>query len=150
MRLSNDGLTEISMYGMMDWFRDNLAEVSDEFELRTASTTLVSGGSNGDITVVVTIPAGGVAPSVGMHISGQTGGYVTNVTKSGNNLVCASGTTEQKCMSVEGNIWCEPCHMGIPFDDNVVTKKICNIPCTKGEPCPNSKKCDNTLCCDGL
>jgi len=28
MRLSNDGLTEISMYGMMDWFRDNLAEMN--------------------------------------------------------------------------------------------------------------------------
>jgi len=72
------------------------------------------------------------------------------LTKSGNNLVCASGTTEQKCMSVEGNIWCEPCHMGIPFDANVVTKKICNIPCKKGDTCPNKKKCDNTLCCDGL
>jgi len=64
--------------------------------------------------------------------------------------ICNADNTEQKCMSVPGNIWCEPCHMGIPFDDNVVTKKICNIPCTKGEPCPNSKKCDNTLCCDGL
>ncbi len=27
MRLSNDGLTEVSMYGMMDWFRDNLAKM---------------------------------------------------------------------------------------------------------------------------
>ena len=85
MRLSNDGLTEISMYGMMDWFRDNLAEISDDFELRTSSTTVVSGGAIGDITVVVTVPAGGVPPSVGMHISVQTGGYVTNVTKSGDN-----------------------------------------------------------------
>ena len=85
MRLSNDGLTEISMYGMMDWFRDNLAEISDNFELRTSSTTVVSGGSIGDITVVVTVPTGGVPPSVGMHISVQTGGYVTNVTQLGNN-----------------------------------------------------------------
>ena len=30
MRLSNDGLTEISMYGMMDWFRDNLAEMNND------------------------------------------------------------------------------------------------------------------------
>ena len=87
MRLSNDGLTEISMYGMMDWFRDNLAEISDEFEVRSSSTTIISGGQSGDITVVVTVPAGGVPPSVGMHISGVTGGYVTNVTynQGGNN-----------------------------------------------------------------
>jgi len=31
MRLSNDGLTEISMYGMMDFFRDELINVSDSY-----------------------------------------------------------------------------------------------------------------------
>ena len=40
MRLSNDGLTEISMYGMQDFFRDELALISDEFEY----TVMGSGG----------------------------------------------------------------------------------------------------------
>tara|TARA_Y100000385_G_scaffold291961_1_gene374738 strand:- start:7776 stop:10154 length:2379 start_codon:yes stop_codon:yes gene_type:complete len=30
MRLSNDGLTEISNYGMLDWFRDNLALIDED------------------------------------------------------------------------------------------------------------------------
>ena len=38
MRLSNDGLTEISMYGMQDYFRDELALISEE-----NTTTTVSG-----------------------------------------------------------------------------------------------------------
>ena len=85
MRLSNDGLTEISMYGMMDYFRDNLAEIKDDFELRTISTTKVSGGTTSETTVVVSVSAGDMIPSVGMHIAGQVNGYVTNVVLSGGN-----------------------------------------------------------------
>ena len=47
MRLSNDGLTEISQYGMRDFFRDKLGEVNDQFytqnftcEVNTWSTSL--------------------------------------------------------------------------------------------------------------
>lgn len=32
MRLSNDGLTEISQYGMMDYFRDQLSTISESFK----------------------------------------------------------------------------------------------------------------------
>jgi hypothetical protein len=32
MRLSNDGLTEVSQYGMMDYFRDQLSTISDSFK----------------------------------------------------------------------------------------------------------------------
>jgi hypothetical protein len=35
MRLSNDGLTEISQYGMRDFFRDKLGEVNDRFYSET-------------------------------------------------------------------------------------------------------------------
>ena len=96
----------------------------------------------------------GKSPSLCGHqyISGKPSKFKTN-----NNYcldtktnICNADNTEQKCMSVPGNIWCEPCHMGIPFDANVVTKKICNTPCNAGENCPNQKTCDNTLCCDGL
>ena len=85
MRLSNDGLTEISMYGMMDWFRDNLAEVKDEFETKTTSSTVVSGGSISTTSVVVTPFTNNIPPSVGMSIQGQSGGYIVNVTESGGN-----------------------------------------------------------------
>ena len=43
LRLSNDGITEISEYGMRDWFRDNLKVLDDEytnsFEIILKSTT---------------------------------------------------------------------------------------------------------------
>ena len=31
MRLSRDGMTEISQYGMRDFFRDKLGEITDDF-----------------------------------------------------------------------------------------------------------------------
>lgn len=34
LRLANNGFTEISAYGMMDYFRDNLAEIKNESTLR--------------------------------------------------------------------------------------------------------------------
>jgi len=43
MRLSNDGLTEISNYGMLDWFRDNLALMDED------SYVSVSGIAQADI-----------------------------------------------------------------------------------------------------
>ena len=42
MRLSRDGLTEISQYGMKDFFRDKLSEINDEFDLVTFSCPFVS------------------------------------------------------------------------------------------------------------
>ena len=82
MRLSNDGLTEISMYGMMDYFRDNLAEVLDDFNSHTTTTSVTSGG--GTSTTSVTVDATGtILPSPGMTISNQSGGYITNVISNG-------------------------------------------------------------------
>ena len=80
MRLSNDGLTEISMYGMMDYFRDNLSDVLDEPTFQTFSTTFTSGGAT-DTTQVILAPTGiANIPAPGMSIVGQTGrGYITNV-----------------------------------------------------------------------
>ena len=47
MRLSNDGLTEISNYGMLDWFRDNLAEMKENTTIPVEGVTLgdISAGS---------------------------------------------------------------------------------------------------------
>ncbi len=80
MRLSNDGLTEISMYGMQDYFRDNLAEVSDSLTTQSISTDFSSGGALGEAKVVVTST---IALTAGMIINGQPG-HIVYVEVSGN------------------------------------------------------------------
>jgi len=49
LRLSRDGITEISSYGMKDYFRDELSKVSDNVILRSASYPLVYNNSTGRI-----------------------------------------------------------------------------------------------------
>jgi len=49
LRLSRDGITEISQYGMKDFFRDELAKLNDEIELMSdeyAVTTITSGSNS--------------------------------------------------------------------------------------------------------
>ena len=45
MRLSTDGLTEISMYGMRDYFRDKLSVISEEAELSNLLPLTVRAGT---------------------------------------------------------------------------------------------------------
>jgi hypothetical protein len=40
MRLSRDGITEISRYGMRDYFRDTLADISEQFQTKEIVLTL--------------------------------------------------------------------------------------------------------------
>jgi hypothetical protein len=57
MRLSNDGLTEISMYGMRDYFRDELAEIPSNYYsvsvngATSAGFTISAGGNAGETYV---------------------------------------------------------------------------------------------------
>jgi len=44
MRLSRDGLTEISQYGMVDYFRDELAEIDNSFKFYYTTATIVTVG----------------------------------------------------------------------------------------------------------
>ena len=53
LRLSNDGITEISSYGMMDWFRDNLALIPNEKSSYTVEYTLGSDVTSGDTNIIV-------------------------------------------------------------------------------------------------
>jgi hypothetical protein len=46
MRLSNDGLTEISQYGMKDFFRDKLSEINDEFYLDSFTSTITASATS--------------------------------------------------------------------------------------------------------
>jgi hypothetical protein len=78
MRLSNDGLTEISMYGMRDYFRDELAKIDDKNTLHSFEVAYTSGGSVIQTMVRVgstTTPVDQYI-SVGMRIQGQPG-YIT-------------------------------------------------------------------------
>lgn len=45
MRLSRDGLTEISQYGMVDYFRDELAEIDNSFKFYYTTATIVTVGA---------------------------------------------------------------------------------------------------------
>ena len=84
MRLSNDGLTEISMYGMRDYFRDELAELSDEFIAFDIEATYQSGGSVSD-TYVDVDPASVtsnqyITPGMTIVLNGvEQPGYITFV-----------------------------------------------------------------------
>ena len=81
LRLSNDGLTEISAYGMEDYFRDELAKVKDTNTTYTIPATgnisVNSGGAVGDFTVICNF-TGATLPSTGMSIQGNSG-YITQV-----------------------------------------------------------------------
>jgi len=50
MRLSRDGLTEISQYGMSDYFRDNLSKIDNNFKIwQTTISILTSSGSTATV-----------------------------------------------------------------------------------------------------
>ena len=79
MRLSNDGLTEISMYGMMDYFRDELALIGDEPEYKVIASGIPAGTNpnswNQDVDlaglrITVKFPAGAII-TPGMFIENE-------------------------------------------------------------------------------
>ena len=78
MRLSNDGLTEISMYGMRDYFRDELAKIDDKKTLQSFNVAYTSGGSTAQtkVRVAPTSTPAGQYISAGMKIKDQPG-YIT-------------------------------------------------------------------------
>jgi len=51
MRLSRDGLTEISQYGMSDYFRDNLSEINNNFKIWQSSNVTITGAGTFTVTV---------------------------------------------------------------------------------------------------
>jgi len=85
MRLSNDGLTEISAYGMEDYFRDELDKVKDintTYTIpSTSSLTVSSGGAVGEFTLTLNLTGITPIPSTGMSIKDNPG-YITQVDSS--------------------------------------------------------------------
>jgi len=88
MRLSNDGLTEISMYGMMDYFRDRLAEVDPNFTNQELKGTVSGFGTTSTTKLQITTSTitAGQNISPGMSINGQPG-YIKYITVSGANTI---------------------------------------------------------------
>lgn len=82
LRLSNDGLTEISAYGMEDYFRDELAKVKDTNTAysipATGNFTVSSGGNIGDMTLTLNLTGVTPIPSTGMTIPSNPG-YITQI-----------------------------------------------------------------------
>jgi hypothetical protein len=84
MRLSNDGLTEISMYGMQDYFRDNLANIKDSFTNQVVKGTVSGFGQTTTTKVEITTSSitSGQEILPGMSIQGNPG-YIKYITTSG-------------------------------------------------------------------
>ena len=91
LRLSRDGITEISGYGMRDYFRDELAKISDDCE-RQAISKPISGTPSGSLTSfsVTATDASDVQLGASLELSNSSGNVVTGSTVT--NIVDA-GTT---------------------------------------------------------
>jgi len=89
MRLSRDGLTEISQYGMSDYFRDQLSSINNEFKIYSFVST-ISNVSGTDFTVS---SADKEYLQIGMQLQFDTGqtAYI-NRFNSSTNIVTVSET----------------------------------------------------------
>lgn len=91
MRLSRDGLTEISNYGMVDWFRDSFSTYKDKLNYKEFLFTLSVGGNfNPNSPNVVSVIANQVADLINIgsvvgysdgNANFSTIGTVANVTE---------------------------------------------------------------------
>jgi len=72
LRLSRDGITEISQYGMGDYFRDSLKQISDDWQNYTSSYTIVT--SSGTSPYSITLDTVGEDLDIGMQVAIQQSG----------------------------------------------------------------------------
>jgi len=91
LRLSRDGITEISAYGMKDYFRDNLKNISDtstKTEINKnitsitgpSTTVVVTDASCDDLSIGAEIGIGGVPTgSVITNITGTSGNFTVTI-----------------------------------------------------------------------
>ena len=96
MRLSNDGLTEVSMYGMQDYFRDELAKITPESKIHYVTSTLSSAtlGNSSVFNILTSSLTSGLSIGVKMQYSIDNGvnfidvnGYVIKKEISGLNTI---------------------------------------------------------------
>lgn len=82
LRLSRDGITEISGYGMRDYFRDAFSPITSNYKLSdllsfTVSGTGVTIGLTGDVSLIE------LGMSIYGNYGGATGAYVTDISVTG-------------------------------------------------------------------
>ena len=84
LRLSRDGITEISQYGMIDYFRDNLPLVKDN-NVWIIETGLLTESNPSDNTKINVYNVDTTKVFLGMQVivNGDFAGYITNVPTSG-------------------------------------------------------------------
>ena len=69
LRLSRDGITEISQYGMGDYFRDTLNQISDEWKNYVVEYEITGSGTSGTGLYYLTVTPRPEDVEVGMSIS---------------------------------------------------------------------------------
>ena len=90
-RLSMDGITEISGYGMRDWFRDNLASINNDFQLINSPTYTLLNTTPSTLEISTencNVPIGsiiGFSDGAGNVVT--TNNFVTNATGSNPSIV---------------------------------------------------------------
>jgi len=72
LRLSRDGITEISQYGMGDYFRDSLKQISDDWQNYTSSYTIVTSSVTSPYSI--TLDTVGEDLDIGMQVAIQQSG----------------------------------------------------------------------------
>lgn len=95
MRLSRDGLTEISDYGMSDYFRDELKKTSSNFKTYSVNaTTSDCPTPNPTTAVILDDSADNVEIGMSVTINGlQTNAYVTDVDYAINEVTLSQAIT---------------------------------------------------------
>jgi hypothetical protein len=88
MRLSNDGLTEINMYGMQDYFRDSLSDVNSNFTNQVVKGTVNGFGqtSTTKVSILTSSITSGQNITAGMSIF-ENPGHIKYVAISGSNTI---------------------------------------------------------------
>lgn len=101
MRLSRDGLTPISKYGMNDYFRDELAKVDNEWKNYYVTATLETTGTVTVFNITNSTISGNLQIGSGIQISSDNGinygpdptvAYITNIVVSGNSTIITSSS----------------------------------------------------------
>ena len=98
MRLSQDGLTEISSYGMSDYFRDQLTELLDSNQLIIIATVGSFDASENKVTIVGDVTNVQIGMSISINSLTINGaivrsvvGQVVEISRTGSTIVAAGG-----------------------------------------------------------
>ena len=78
LRLSRDGITEISDYGMHDYFRDKLAPITSNYK-NSQLLSFTASGTGSTITLTGDVDLIQIGMSIYGNYSGVSGAYVTDI-----------------------------------------------------------------------